>query len=163
MSGLPGTGKTRLALGISQSLEIPLLSKDRFQSQLRKLGLAGREGGEGYELMFDHAETQLSAGIGAVLDAVFPKDGFRERARELADRHRVPFRAIHCECSDERLFKERLIGRDWYVPDWTPVGWEEVERIRKYFQPWGHGSALVLDCVDHFEINLMSALRWIEL
>ncbi len=162
LSGLPGTGKTRLAIEISRKRHYPILSKDRFQSQLRAQGLTGKEGAEGYELLFDAAEQQLSLGIGVILDAVFPRTGFRRRAETLARLHGAPFRPVFCYCSDEEALKERLHNRERYVPDWTPVGWVELERIRAYFEAWPEGSALRLDTQLDFEQNLSRALDYID-
>jgi predicted kinase len=162
LSGLPGTGKTRLAIEISRQRQYPILSKDRFQSQLRSQGLAGKEGAEGYELLFGAAEQLLALGNGVILDAVFPKAGFRKRAEEMARLHDGPFRPILCYCSDVETLKERLHNRDVYVPDWTPAGWEEVERIKSYFEAWHEGSAIHLDALLDFEHNLSRALEWID-
>jgi hypothetical protein len=48
--------------------------------------------------------------------------------------------------------------RDQYVPDWTPVGWEEVEKIGSYYEPWPPGSVLELDAAEDFDINVLTAL-----
>ena len=162
LSGLPGTGKTRLAIEISRKRNCPIFSKDRFQSQLRVLGFTGREGAEGYELLFDVAEQQLSQGIGAILDAVFPKEGIRNRAEKLARKYHAPIRPILCFCSDDDELKRRIHTRERYVPNWTPVGWEEVVRIKSYFEEWPEGSALRLDTLLDFELNLSEALDWID-
>jgi predicted kinase len=161
LSGLPGTGKTRLAIELSKTLHLPVLSKDRFQARLRAQGLAGREGVAGYEFLFDIADQQLCMGIGVILDAVFPKGGFRLRAEQLAQDHNATFKPIFCFCSDDDLLKGRMRNRDRYVPDWTPVGWEEMLEIKSYFEPWPAGSVLELDAAQDFAVNLARALDWI--
>ncbi len=75
ISGLPGTGKTRLASELAKRLQVPVFAKDRFQSQFRILGFTDREGPAGYHLLFDMADQQLSLGVSAILDAVFPMHG----------------------------------------------------------------------------------------
>jgi predicted kinase len=161
VSGLPGTGKTRLALELGQTLQIPVLAKDRLQANLRLLGLTGRNGPDGYHLILDLADQQLALGVGAILDAVFPMNGFRLRARAMAQTYRAPFRPIFCTCSDEALWRARLEVREQFVPHWSPVGWEEVERIRPIFEPWEMTGALFLDAADDFGANLSKALQWL--
>jgi predicted kinase len=161
ISGLPGTGKTRLANELARHLQVPVFAKDRFQAQLRSLGFTGREGAEGYHLLFDMADQQLSLGMGAILDAVFPLYGFRRKAHELAEHHEARFKAILCYCSDEALLKGRMEKREQYVPEWSPVGWDEVLKIRAYFEPWDDKPALHLDAADDFGLNLSQALNWI--
>lgn len=97
-----------------------------------------------------------------VLDAVFPLQGFRLEARSIAKRHHVEFKPLFCYCSDEALWKQRLEGREQFVPHWSPVGWEEVERIRPNFEPWEEGAALFLDSSNHFESNLDAALSYLR-
>ena len=161
-SGLPGCGKTTLARQLASHLNIPLFAKDRFQSLLRQQGLAERATTDGYHLMLDMADEQLSLGVSVILDAVFPLPEFREHAAEIARRHAVRFRPIYCYCSDEVAWRERLIGRRHvYVPHWTPVGWEEVERIRAFFVPWSPKEALFVDAMDGVEENLAKALMWV--
>lgn len=161
-SGLPGTGKTSLAIELSRRLQIPLFAKDRFQSQLRLLGLTEREGAAGYELLFDIADQQLALGIGVILDAVFPMQGFRQRAETLAERHTAAFKTIFCYFIDDTLHRARLEHRQQYVPHWTPVGWDEVERIRATFELWSPEAALHLDAAANFESNLSRALSYIQ-
>jgi predicted kinase len=162
ISGLPGTGKTRLSLALARRLRLPLLAKDRLQANLRRQGLAGREGAAGYHLLLDLAEQQLEVGAGAILDAVFPMSGYREAARSMAARHDAPFRAVACYCSDETMWKERTGDREAYVPHWSPVGWADVLRLRPVYEPWPKGEVLQLDCCNPFADNLAKALACIR-
>lgn len=160
-SGLPGAGKTSLAQALAKRLKYPLFAKDRLQSQLRALGLTGRVGKEGYELILDLAEQQLALGVGAILDGVFPLEGYRKDAATIAETHGAEFRVIYCFCSDEQLWQERMQNRRQYVPHWSPVGWDEVLKIRAYFAPWDNDKALFLDAINDFEDNLQQALKWV--
>lgn len=162
ISGMPGTGKTALARGIVRALHIPVFAKDRIQSALRTRGLAERATVDGYHLMFDLADEQLGLGLGVVLDAVFPLAEFRLVAHDIARRHQARFRPIYCYCSDDSVWRERVGGRRQFVPNWTPVGWAEVERLREVYEPWEPEMALFLDALHPVQENLALALGWIQ-
>lgn len=161
-SGLPGCGKTTLARQMAQRYRVPLFAKDRLQSALRRMELTGRSGPEGYHLILDLAEEQLRLGVSAVIDGVFPRAGFREEARQIAAQHGALFRPIYCYCSDEAQWQARMQERTQYVPDWTPVGWDEVLRLRADFEPWKPGEALFLDAIHPVEHNFGQAAHWVE-
>ena len=161
-SGLPGTGKTRLSQALASHFGFPLFAKDRLQSRLRAQELAKRNSVDGYLLILDLAEQQLALGMSAILDGVFPLEGFRIHAKEVASQHHAIFRPIHTYCSDTTLWQERMEKREQNVPDWTPVGWEEVKRIQSDFLPWDKSATLFLDAVDPFKENLTKAIMWIK-
>jgi predicted kinase len=162
-SGLPGTGKTALARRVARHLHIPLLAKDRIQSVLRVRGLADRTTPDGYHLMFDLADEQLSLGVSVVLDAVFPMEGFRSAACDIARRNNADFCPIYCYCSDQSVWRERMKGREQYVPNWTPVGWEAVERLQAMYESWDSETTLFVDSLNDFEDNLVLILEWIRM
>lgn len=161
-SGLPGSGKTTLARRLAQQLQLPVLAKDRIQAALRAHGLAERATADGYHLMLDLADEQLALGVGVILEAVFPLPGFRDAARQLARQHGAGFRAIYCYCSDEEVWRQRITGRQQLVPHWTPVGWDDVERLRPSFQPWDPQEALFVDSLNEVEENLVRVLRFTD-
>ncbi len=164
MSGLPGCGKSTLARVVAKRIGIPIFAKDRFQSLLRRNGLAGRATADGYHLLLDMADEQLSLGISVVLDAVFPQEGFRQAAAEIAMRHGAYWRPIYCFCSDTAVWQQRLDQRQHtYVPHWSPVGWEEVERLRQLFIEWSPREALMVDSIDSLDVNLQKVLAWLDM
>jgi predicted kinase len=159
LSGLPGCGKSTLARQLALALSIPLFAKDRFQSLLRRRGLAGRATADGYYLLLDMADEQLGLGVSVILDAVFPQEGFRQEATRLAERHGARMRPIYCFCSDEATWRQRLAHRNPNAtPHWSPVGWDEVERLRALFVPWPPGQALAIDCMADAANNVQRVL-----
>lgn len=146
-SGMPGSGKTTLARLVARRLGIPAFAKDRVQRVLRDHHLADASTGDGYYIILDQADEQLSLGMSVILDATFPLDHFRTVASEIAARHNARFCAFYCTCSDDRVWSERMKRRVQYVPNWQPVGWDDVLRMRDYYQPW-NDNALTVDSMN---------------
>lgn len=161
-SGLPGCGKTTLARRTAQYFGIPLFAKDRLQSVLRRQALAPRATTDGYRLILDLADEQLSLGISAILDGVFPMAGFRTEAQEIASRHHAQFVVIYCYCSDTALWKQHIQNRVQYVPHWSPVGWDEVEHLQASFEPWPPGKAIFIDAVNDIDSNFTYMIQLLE-
>ncbi len=160
-SGMPGSGKTTLARMVARRLGVPAFAKDRVQRVLRDHNLAEASTGDGYYIILDQADEQLSLGLSVILDATFPLDHFRTVASEIAARHRSKFVALYCYCSDDNIWRERMTQRVQYVPGWKPVGWSDVQRMRDYYQPW-NDNALHLDSLYPPENNLPLALDYIR-
>lgn len=160
-AGMPGSGKTTLARMVARRLSIPAFAKDRIQRVLRDHNLADESSGDGYYLILDMADEQLSLGLSVILDATFPLDHFRTVASEIAARHKANFCAIYCYCSDDDAWRERMTTRVQYVPNWKPVGWDVVVRMRDYYQPWNE-NALLVDSLYPPEENFPKVLAYIQ-
>lgn len=160
-AGMPGSGKTTLARLVAQDLKLPLFSKDRMQRVLRDHHLAEESSGDGYYLILDLADEQLSLGVSPILDATFPLDHFRMVASEIAARYGANFCAFYCECSDDEVWKSRMQRRVQYVPNWQPVGWDVVLRMRDYYQPW-NDNALTVDSMQPPQQNFVKVLDTIR-
>jgi predicted kinase len=156
-AGMPGSGKTTLARMVAQRLNLPIFSKDRVQRVLRDHHLAAENTGDGYYIILDMADEQLSLGVSVVLDATFPLDHFRMVASETAIRHHARWCAFYCYCSDDAVWQERMNSRVQYVPGWKPVGWEDVLRMRQYYQPW-NDNALLIDSLRGSDDNFVLVL-----
>lgn len=160
-AGMPGSGKTTLARMIARRLQIPVFAKDRVQRVLRDHHLADASTGDGYYIILDQADEQLALGMNVILDATFPLDHFRTVASEIATRHKARFCAIYCYCSDDHVWIERMNNRVQYVPNWVPATWEDVQRMRGYYQPWGD-SALFIDSMQRPDDNINRVLEHIR-
>jgi predicted kinase len=160
-SGLPGCGKTTLARQVATALHAPLLAKDRVQRVLRD-HVPGAAPVDGYRLLIDLAGEQLGLGVSVVLDGVFPLAEFRAEAQAIAARHAARFRPVYCYCSDEAVWRARGAARVQYVPGWTPSGWEEVERLRGFYEPWDPAAALFVDALAPPASNLARVVAYVQ-
>jgi len=139
----------------------PLPAKDRVGRLLRDQVPAASPA-DGYHVLLDLADEQLSLGLSVILDAVFPRDGFRQQARDVATAQGARFAPVACDCSDDTIWRARLATRGPYVPGWPPVGWDEVERLRPLYQPWPSHTALRLDAVDPPDANFVRLLAYLD-
>jgi predicted kinase len=160
-SGLPGSGKTTLARAVAQALHLPLFTKDRVQRLLRD-EVPGAPLIAGYAMLLDQADEQLGLGTSVILDAVFPRAGFRRAAAHAAARNGAALRIFECTCSDEKTWQARMSDRTQYVPGWEPGGWEEVERLRAEWEPWPPDKTRVIDSMRPLEENLAEVLHYIH-
>lgn len=160
-AGMPGSGKTTLARKVSRHLSMPIFAKDRVQRVLRDHNLADEHSGDGYYIILDLAEEQLSLGVSVILDATFPLDHFRLVASDIAARHKANLCAVYCHCSDDAVWQARMESRVQYVPGWKPVGWDAVLRMRQYYQPW-NANAHVVDSIHSPQHNFDQVVSTIQ-
>ena len=162
VGGLPGTGKSTLAEHAARLVGGALLAKDVVEATLWRSGI-GREqrsGWAGYELLGSLAEAQLALGTSVVLDSVAAYERLRDRWRDLAARHGARFRAVECVCSDEKVHRGRIDGRQRGIPGWYELTWQEVEDARSRYEPW-LAEHLVLDAVAPLDRNLAALAAYL--
>jgi predicted kinase len=161
-SGLPGTGKSRLAEAVGRALGIPVFAKDWLEASLRRSGLREQErlGYAGYELLTTLAGRQLAMGQSAVLDSVASVVGVRKAWRALAAEYGVGWYVIECVCSDEELHRARLATRQRGIPGWYELTWDEVEAVRGRYMAWEE-ERLVVDGVRPFAENLARVMGYL--
>jgi predicted kinase len=160
ISGLPGTGKTRLAESLSVQLELPVFSVAWVLGALASFGVLERpdRGAMAYEIITGLLEHRLRLRQSAIADGMVGSAETWTRWRELAERYRADFIAVQCVCSDLAVHRARIEARQEQVPGWPDPGWDHVEEMRKRYEPWA-GKRLVLDSVLPFERNLRAAKR----
>ena len=165
-SGLPGTGKSRLAEALGKALGIPVFAKDWLEAALIRSELIASNpskplGSAGYQLLTTLAERQLTLGQSVILDSVASTQSIRKAWRELAEQYQAEYRVIECICSDESLHRLRLKERQRHIPGWHELEWSEVERVKGYYVPW-EGEHLVLDMANSFIDNFLKAKTYCE-
>lgn len=123
VGGVIASGKSTVAEALATELHAPVIDADRTRKDL--LGVAPEEAiaedawqgaysaqmsARVYAELIRRAEAVLRSGRSVVLDASFRTRAYRELARRLAVRHRVPFRFVECQAPLE-LCRERLEER----------------------------------------------------
>jgi predicted kinase len=162
VGGVPGTGKSTIAEHAARMLHAAFIAKDVVEATLWRSGI-GRDasaGWAGYELLSSLADAQLRVGASVVLDSVAAYERLRAGWREIALSHGATFRGVECICSDERVHRSRIDGRQRGILGWPELTWSAVE-VRSRYEPWP-GEHLVLDAVQPLEANLAALTAFLS-
>ncbi len=162
-SGLPGTGKSKLAEVTASQLFMPVFAKDWLEATLLNVGFerTDRLGYAGYDLLTMLDRRQLSLGQSVILDSVASFERIREVWRNLAHEFGAEWRVVECVCSDEAVHRKRLHGRQRIIPGWHELTWADVDQVRDYYEPWV-GDRLMVDAVRPFAENLRAVLTYLQ-
>lgn len=135
MSGLPGTGKTRLAAALARALGCALVSVDTVEHGLREAGVDADQpvGLAAYAVANRVVSVQLALGHTVVADAVNHHPDARRAWVDLAREHGQDLRVVEVRCSDEALHRRRLRTR---VHELREVTWQRVVDLRDSWAPW---------------------------
>jgi predicted kinase len=128
--GLPGTGKSTLALKLAGELGAVYLRIDTIERALFDGGEARDVGETGYRVAYAVAVDNLRLGHTVIADSVNPLDITREAWRNVAARAGVDAVEIELVCSDRAEHRRRVETRAALIP----VTWREVEA--RDFEPW---------------------------
>jgi len=123
IGGLPGTGKSTLAVSLAERAGFGVLASDPTRKELAGLdpGTSAADAfGAGiytaecndrtYDALLERAEARLLEGGRVIVDASFREDGRREAFLDLARRHRVPALFLVLEAPPARV-RQRIASR----------------------------------------------------
>ena len=137
MSGLPGSGKSTVAEGLSRHFSMPVFSVDPIEAAMWRGGLPRDQTGiAAYEVAVALADEQLRLGHSVIVDAVNPVEAPRAAWRELAARHRAQLKIIECVCADETIHRRRVEARRRNIEGMPELRWERVLERRAEYEPW---------------------------
>jgi predicted kinase len=164
-TGVPGTGKSTFAHAAARALGLPLLAIDTFVDLLPvdQVALPTPYWDTLYQILIRFADTQLSLGIGVIIDAPFYLVREREAARQVALDRGARFLGIRTICSDRDLWRRRVEGRfAGSTPEDRVADWEAVLAREQLYEPWSTQEALAVDTARPFEENLASVLAFLQ-
>lgn len=162
-TGLPGTGKSRVARFVGKELHAPVIDKDVIKSALLERGEEdwNRSGSLSYTIIRELARELLEQGFDVVVDSPGHYHRFQAAMVEVAAEHRSDLRVIETVCSDEderrRRFAKRKGGdkKEAQRDDLDAV-LDEVER--EEFRAEGLPALTVDTCVDDYEDDIRAYL-----
>ena len=130
-SGLPGTGKSTLAMRLAKRLAAAYLRIDTVEKALLDLCSFNAEG-EGYRLSYRVAADNLRLGVSVVADSCNTMELTRREWQAVAAANGADCCDIEICCSDEAEHRRRVETRDGgseglYIPSWTEVQNREYE------------------------------------
>jgi aminoglycoside phosphotransferase family enzyme/predicted kinase len=151
VGGGPGTGKSTVARGLSDSEGLAYIGSDALRKELAGLAPSDRAGaavGEGiytpemterlYDEMIRRAELLLSLGEPVVMDASFTAESHRQMARELAQRRRVRLVELRCIVEQDTA-RDRVAARE---DDPSDADSAVVDHLTAQAQPWPQADVL---------------------
>ncbi|TAL95137.1 MAG: hypothetical protein EPN69_02530 [Rhodanobacter sp.] len=148
MHGFSGAGKSRVAAALTEAHGAIRLRSDVERKRLFGLdasarshsdlnaGIYNRESGtKTYARLAELAQTILTAGYPAIVDAAFLARWQREPMRELADRLGAPLRIVDCTADSDTL-RERVSARAARGDDASEATLEVLERQMTSHEPF---------------------------
>ena len=131
--GLPGTGKSTIALAVAERLGATYLRIDTIEQAIRD-ARPGAIGPEGYMVACALAETNLRLGRLVIADSVNPWPETRQGFRDAAARAGVSVLEVECVCADPTEHRRRVETRSATVAGLKLPSWDDV--VKRDYRAW---------------------------
>jgi predicted kinase len=164
IAGLPGAGKSTLALDLGQALGCAVLGVDQAEAAMWLAGVSrsGPTHHAAYLVVGALAAEQLALGHHVIVDAVNGPEEARAQWRELAAQTEAELRFIVVECSNDDVFRTRLAHRIRHIEGFPEPTWQGVLERRLTFPPWTD-DRLTIDSLNSREANVRAALEYLSI
>ena len=135
LGGLPGVGKTTIAVELARQIGAILVRIDSIEQALRVSGtITGPMDDRGYRVAYGVADENLRSGRSVVADSVNPIQLTRDAWREVARRCGAVAIEVEIVCRDQMEHRRRVENRDSNIPEFTLPTWQDV--LARDYEPW---------------------------
>lgn len=156
--GLPGVGKTTLAMSIASRTGASILSSDKIRKELiRYPSYASAEGRLIYDVLMLLTKYLNAAGIDCVLDATFNRERSRREVENKLHLNNVQLYVIECTCPEDVVL-ERLRNRK---NDYSDADYSVYAKMKNIYEPV-QGRHLDVDTSLPIEVNLKKILSYVS-
>ncbi len=162
--GLPGTGKTSIALDLAARMNAVYLRIDTIEQAIRNSpGVRHAINEEGYRVAYAVAGDNLRLGRTVISDSVNPVQESRDAWMAVGRLTHSSFIEVEVVCSDAESHRQRVETREAGTPGLKLPTWEEV--LAREYQPWNRDHIVldtagkaVPDCVEELRAAMMNRL-----
>jgi len=163
VAGLPGSGKSTMAVDLGLALNCAVLGVDQAEAAMWRAGVSPSAPTHhaAYLVVGALAAEQLALGHDVIVDAVNGPEPARAQWRDLAAEMGAELKFIVVECGDDRVYRDRVEHRTRNIEGFPEPTWEGVLRRRADFPPWTD-ERLTVDSVNSREANLQAALEYLS-
>lgn len=135
LGGLPGTGKSTIALPVARRLGAAYLRIDTIEQALADSGeLPQRPRAAGYLAGYALARDELGVGLTVLVECVNPLKLTRDAWRDVGERHGAWVLEVELVCSDRREHRRRVENRVVDIPGLVLPTWHQV--TEREYEPW---------------------------
>jgi len=161
-AGLPGAGKTTMAVDLGRALNCAVLGIDQAEAAMWRAGVSpsGPTHHAAYLVVEALAADQLALGHDVIIDAVNGPEPARAQWRDLAARTGAELRFIVVECGDDRVFRDRVEHRTRTIEGLPEPTWDGILWRRTQFPPWAD-EHLTVDSLKPRDANTQTALDYL--
>jgi predicted kinase len=136
-TGLPGSGKSMLAEGLSRTLSTPVFSVDPIEAAMWRGGLARAQTGiAAYDVATALADEHLRLGHSVIVDAVNPVEAPRAAGRNHAPQNSAAVKIIECVCANEAVHRQRIEASVRNMDGMPDIKWARVLERRAEYEAW---------------------------
>jgi predicted kinase len=162
LAGLPGSGKSTVAEGLSRRLALPILSVDPIEAAMWRGGLPRDQTGiAAYAVAQALAEEHLRLGHSVIIDAVNPVEAPRAAWRRIAAKYCADLKIIECICADEATNRRRIEARVRNIDGMAEITWARVEQRRAGYEAWTDTRLTLDTSADAPEKLLAEAIQYL--